>query len=90
MRTGQAIGEKLIRATRHDNTSALQTLQQYGLELVEVDTDLLSKEIDTVSDQAGRTLVDNGYIPRSMLERVQTLIREYRQQNGDTPAHVDS
>ena len=89
MRTGQAAGEQLIRATRHDNVTALQTLQHNGLELIEGESGLLSREIETVSDRAGRTLVDNGYIPRSMMERVQELIREYRKHQKDAPAHVD-
>ena len=90
IRTGQAISEQLIAATRRDNATALQTLKQRGLQLIEGDTDLLDSQIDTVCDRAGQSLVENGYIPRSMMDRVQALIREYRQHDGDTPAHVDS
>jgi hypothetical protein len=64
-------------------------MQQQGLELIEVDAELLSSEIETISTQAGRTLIDNGYIPATMMERVQGLIHEYRQHNGDTLTHAD-
>lgn len=89
MRTSQAISKQLISATRRDNTAALEALQQHGLQLIEGDAELLSSEIETISAQARRTLIDNGYIPVTMMERVQGLIREYREHDGDTLTHAD-
>jgi len=89
MRTSQAISKQLISATRRDNAAALEALQQHGLQLIEGDAKLLSSEIETISAQAGRTLIDNGYIPVSMMERVQGLIHEYREHDGDALTHAD-
>ena len=89
-RTGRETGARLVAATRSDNAEALEILQQHGLELVEGNADLISGEIELISEKAGRTLVDNGYLPASMVEHVKTLIQEYRDSMKETAAHADS
>jgi TRAP-type C4-dicarboxylate transport system substrate-binding protein len=87
-RTGRATGEKLVATTRRDNEAGLAVLQEHGLELIEGDADLVTGEIETISKKAAQTLVDNGYIPGSLIERVRSLIQEYRQADGKTKPHA--
>ncbi|NNJ94983.1 MAG: TRAP transporter substrate-binding protein DctP [Halobacteria archaeon] len=88
-RTGRATGEKLVTATRRDNEAGLEVLQEHGLQLIEGDADLVSGEIETISAAAGQSLIDNGYLPGSLIERVRALIREYRVKHAETPPHAD-
>ncbi|MDX1698587.1 MAG: TRAP transporter substrate-binding protein DctP [Thiohalobacterales bacterium] len=89
-RTGRETGARLVAATRSDNAEALEILQQHGLELIEADADLISGEIEQISAKAGRTLVENGYIPAPVIERVRGLINEYRESAREAAAHEDS
>lgn len=88
-RTGRETGEKLVAATRHDNKEGLTVLQEHGLVLVEGDADLVGDEIKAISDKAGRTLVDNGYIPAALIERVRELIRQYRSTDETIKQNAD-
>jgi TRAP-type C4-dicarboxylate transport system substrate-binding protein len=78
-RTGEETGAKLIAATRADNIAALETLQEKGMELV-VDTDGLesSAEVVAITTRAAQHLMDNGYIPRAIVDKVNFLLYEYR------------
>lgn len=78
-RTGMETGEKLIAATRKDNIAALQTLQEKGMELV-VDTEGLedSEEIAAITTRAAQNLMNNGYIPRAVVDKVNFWLLEYR------------
>lgn len=89
-RTGHETGVKLVTATRHDNEEALAVLQEHGLVLVEGDADLLGDEIKAISDKAGQTLVDNGYIPAALISRVRELIRQYRSTDEAATQNADS
>lgn len=88
-RTGRETGEKLVTSTRRDNAAGLEVLQEHGLQLIEGDADLVSGEIETISATAGQTLIDNGYLPGPLIERVRTLIRKYRETNAETLPHAD-
>jgi TRAP-type C4-dicarboxylate transport system substrate-binding protein len=88
-RSGEETGRKLVAATRQDNTEALAVLQQHGLELVEGDADLISGEIEVISRNASQALVDNGYIPAAVIERVRQLVLEYRESAGKTLRDVE-
>ncbi|MGB5260129.1 MAG: TRAP transporter substrate-binding protein DctP [Gammaproteobacteria bacterium] len=87
-RTGRATGEQLVATTRRDNEAGLAVLQEYGLQLIEGDADLVTGEVEVISKKAGQTLVDNGYIPGSLFEHVRALIQEYRQADGETKPHA--
>jgi TRAP-type C4-dicarboxylate transport system substrate-binding protein len=87
-RSGRETGEKLVTATRSDNSEGLEVLQQHGLTLVEGDADLITGEIELISARAARTLVDNGYIPASLIERVSELIAEYRELHKEPPLNA--
>ena len=76
-RTGHEAGEKLVTASRRDNIESMTVLQERGLVLIEPDPDLVSGEIQEISDKAAQTLVDNGYIPEAVIQRVRKLITEY-------------
>ncbi|HYQ70865.1 MAG TPA: TRAP transporter substrate-binding protein DctP [Gammaproteobacteria bacterium] len=78
-RTGEETGEKLIAATREDNIEALQTLQEKGMKLV-VDTEGLesSPEITAITTRAAQNLMNNGYIPRPIVDKVNFWLLEYR------------
>jgi TRAP-type C4-dicarboxylate transport system substrate-binding protein len=78
-RTGEETGNKLIAATRADNIEALETLQEKGMELV-VDTDDLesSAEVAAITTRAAQNLMDNGYIPRPIVDKVNFWLYEYR------------
>jgi TRAP-type C4-dicarboxylate transport system substrate-binding protein len=78
-RTGEETGKKLIAATRADNVAALETLQEKGMELV-VDTDDLESnaEVAAITTRAAQNLMDNGYIPRPIVDKVNFWLHEYR------------
>ena len=78
-RTGEETGEKLIAATRKDNIAALETLQEKGMELV-MDTDELesSAEVAAITTRAAQILMNNGYIPRALVDKVNFWLHEYR------------
>jgi len=77
--TGEETGEKLIAATRRDNTAALETLQEKGMVLV-VDTEELesSAEVKAITTRAAQNLMNNGYIPRAVVDKVNFWLHEYR------------
>jgi len=85
-RTGKETGAKLVSATRSDNEEGLQVLQEYGLELIEGDSDLVTGEIEVISTRAAQTLVDNGYLPAAVIARARKLIDEYRQSDREAAA----
>jgi TRAP-type C4-dicarboxylate transport system substrate-binding protein len=89
-RTGREAGEKLVTASRRDNLESLKVLQEHGLVLVEGDADLLFGEIEAISEKAGRALIENGYIPEPVINRVRELISEYRASLQDAPPDAGS
>jgi len=90
-RTGRETGEKLVTATRRENKAGLEVLQEHGLERVEADADLVSVDIKEISETAVRSLVRNGYIPATMVDRVKSLVREYREPgDGEARKNADN
>jgi len=77
-RTGELTGEQLIIATRRDNIEALEVLQQRGMLMVEGSEDLESGEVENIRVRAGEILMDNGYIPKSVIDKVNNWLQDYR------------
>ena len=87
-RTGEATGNKLIAATRKDNTEGLEILQQRGMQLVEGDEDLQSGEVENIRVRAGEILMDNGYIPKAVIDEVNSWLEDYRAGKVKDPVDV--
>ena len=87
-RTGVETGEKLITATRKDNTEGLEILQQRGMQLVEGDEDLESGEVENIRIRAGEILMANGYIPKSVIDKVNNWLEDYRAGKAKDPIDV--
>ena len=87
-RTGEATGEKLIVATRKDNTEGLEVLQQRGMQLVEGDEDLESGEVENIRIRAGESLMANGYIPEAVIDKVNNWLADYRAGKEKAPVDV--
>jgi TRAP-type C4-dicarboxylate transport system substrate-binding protein len=85
-RTGDETGAKLIEATRRDNLESLALMKERGMIMVEADESLISGDIETISQQAGKQLMDTGYIPESVLRKVNGWLADYRAQQAATPA----
>lgn len=77
-RTGTETGEKLITATRRDNIEGLEILKQRGMQMVEGAEDLQSGEVENIRIRAGESLMDNGYIPSSVIDKVNNWLADYR------------
>lgn len=77
-RTGSETGAKLVAATRKDNVESLELMKARGMVMVEADQSLISGDIATISQQAARQLMDNGYIPEAVLRKVNGWLAEYR------------
>ena len=84
-RTGRETGAKLVAATRRDNLESLELMQERGMIMVEPDESLISGDIETISQQAGKRLTDDGYIPESVLDQVNGWLDEYRAAQADAP-----
>lgn len=84
LRTGRETGGKLIAATRSDNREALALMKERGMTLVEADESLVSGDIEKISQAAGRQLRDTGYIPETLLRKVNDWLAEYRAQQADS------
>ncbi|MCG6899203.1 MAG: TRAP transporter substrate-binding protein DctP [Gammaproteobacteria bacterium] len=87
-RTGEATGERLIAATRHDNIEALEILQQRGMQLVKGDEDLESGEVENIRIRAGEYLMSTGYIPKAVIDKVNHWLQEYRAGKMQAPVNV--
>jgi TRAP-type C4-dicarboxylate transport system substrate-binding protein len=77
-RSGEATGERLIAATRRDNIEGLEILQQRGMQIVEGNEDLERGEVENIRIRAGEILMKNGYIPKSVIDKVNNWLAEYR------------
>lgn len=77
-RTGEVTGERLIDATRRDNIEGLEVLKQRGMQIVEGAEDLHSGEVENIRIRAGEQLMANGYIPRTVIDRVNSWLADYR------------
>ncbi|MGB5177190.1 MAG: TRAP transporter substrate-binding protein DctP [Gammaproteobacteria bacterium] len=77
-RTGTATGERLIAATRRDNIEGLEILQQRGMQVVKGAEDLHSGEVENIRIRAGDSLMANGYIPKAVIDKVNSWLADYR------------
>jgi TRAP-type C4-dicarboxylate transport system substrate-binding protein len=77
-RSGEATGERLIETTRRDNAEGLEILRQRGVEFVEADEDLRSGEVVNIRIRAGENLMKNGYIPQTVIDKVNDWLADYR------------
>jgi TRAP-type C4-dicarboxylate transport system substrate-binding protein len=87
-RTGKATGEKLITATRRDNDEALVVLQQRGMQIVAGQEDLKTGEVENISTRAAASLMNNGYIPKTVIDRVNGWLADYRAGKEQAPIDV--
>jgi TRAP-type transport system periplasmic protein len=87
-RTGDETGARLIEATRRDNLESLALMQERGMVMVEADASLISGDIETISQQAARRLMDEGYIPEDVLREVNGWLAEYRAAQAESPDHA--
>ncbi len=87
-RTGNETGARLIEATRRDNHESLALMQERGMVMVEADASLISGDIETISQQAARRLMDDGYIPEDVLREVNGWLAEYRAAQAESPGHA--
>ena len=75
--SGQLTGKKLVAATRKDNAESLAVLEQRGMEFVTETDDLDSEEMKALSTRAGESLMKNGYIPESIINKVNQWLVDY-------------
>jgi TRAP-type C4-dicarboxylate transport system substrate-binding protein len=76
--TGQAIGAKLVAATRKDNLDSLDVLRSKGMEFVLNPEDLDEEQVNDISTKAAESLMDSGYIPEATIDRIRQWLAEYR------------
>ncbi len=83
--SGDETGAKLVAATRRDNLESLELMKERGMIMVEADQSLISGDIETISQRAGKQLMDRGYIPESVLRKVNSWLAEYRAAQTEKP-----
>jgi TRAP-type C4-dicarboxylate transport system substrate-binding protein len=76
--TGAAIGERLVTETRRENAEALELLRKKGMKFVLNPEDLDTAEVAEISRNAGNSLMRSGYIPKTVIDNVNTWLSEYR------------
>jgi TRAP-type C4-dicarboxylate transport system substrate-binding protein len=87
-RTGAATGEKLIQATRRDNIEGLEILKRRGMQIIPGDEDLQSGEVENIRIRAGESLMKDGYIPGSIIDKVNHWLDTYRADRALHPVDV--
>jgi len=81
-RTGTATGEILVEATRKDNIDSLQTLQDRGMIMVEATESLENEALQEIRVRAGESLMENGYIPETTINRVNQWLQDFRNEKA--------
>jgi TRAP-type C4-dicarboxylate transport system substrate-binding protein len=76
--TGESTANRLITATRRENSESLDLLRKKGMKFVLNPEDLDTAEVAEISSKAGKSLMESGYIPKTVLDRVNAWLREYR------------
>ena len=76
--TGEATGARLVMETRQDNAESLDLLKEKGMKFVMDPEDLDAAEVAEISRKAGNSLMQSGYIPKTVIDRVNAWLREYR------------
>ena len=87
-RTGAAIGEKLVIATRQDNIDSLAILQQRGMQIVEAEESLESDALQGIRIRAGESLMKNGYIPEATINRINQWLQDFREEEAAEVVNV--
>ncbi|MFV1972767.1 MAG: TRAP transporter substrate-binding protein DctP [Thiohalobacterales bacterium] len=77
--TGAVIGERLVTETRRENAESLELLRNKGMKFVLNPEDLDTAEVAEISRKAGDYLMQSGYIPRAVIDKVNAWIKEYRE-----------
>ena len=77
-RTGAAIGEILVEATRKDNIDSLKTLQDRGMIMVEATESLETEALQDIRVRASESLMEMGYIPKATIDRVNQWLQDFR------------
>ena len=85
-RTGEETGEKLVAATRTDNVDALEILKERGLKMVAGAEDLESGAVEEIRKKAGEHLMNNGYIPESVIKQVDQWLLDFRAEQSVEPS----
>ena len=76
--TGAVIGKRLITETRRENAESLDLLRKKGMNFGLNPEDLDTAEVAEISRKAGNNLMQSGYIPKTVIDRVNAWLREYR------------
>lgn len=76
--TGQTASDKLISATRADNEASLAILKDEGISFLFDPEDVSETELAEMRDKALSMVVKHNYIPGEWVERVESLLLEYR------------
>ena len=87
-RSGQITGEKLVAATRRDNAESLSVLEEKGMKFVMNAEDLDSDEMKAISKRAGQKLMENGYIPESIIQKVNQWLDDYHAEKAKETVDV--
>jgi TRAP-type C4-dicarboxylate transport system substrate-binding protein len=81
-RTGLETGARLIAATRRENLESLEVLKEKGMQFITDTEDLESAEVREITRKAGELLISNGYIPQSVIDRINQWLTEYRSEQS--------
>jgi TRAP-type C4-dicarboxylate transport system substrate-binding protein len=81
-RTGKETGEKLVAATRTDNVNALEILKERGMTMVTGAEDLESGAVEDIRKRAAEYLMENGYIPASIIKQVDQWLQDFRSEQS--------
>jgi TRAP-type C4-dicarboxylate transport system substrate-binding protein len=87
-RTGTAIGEQLVTATRKDNVDSLEILTAKGMELVTADEDLQTPALQQIRIRAGESLMNNGYIPAATINMINQWLQDFRSKQAAETEHA--
>jgi TRAP-type C4-dicarboxylate transport system substrate-binding protein len=87
-RTGAAIGEQLVTATRKDNVDSLEILTAKGMELITADEDLQTPALQQIRIRAGESLMNNGYIPAATINKINWWLQDFRSNQAAETRHA--
>jgi len=87
-RTGTAIGEQLVIATRKDNIDSLEILTAKGMELITADEDLQTPALQEIRIRAGESLMNNGYIPEATINKINQWLQDFRSKQAAETEHA--
>ncbi len=80
LRTGEAAGKAILKATRIDNARSLTVLRAHGVTFLPPLTDTTPAELSAMRDKAARMLAKSGYIPAATYAEARRDLAVYRAQ----------